>query len=218
VELTMTGANGPEGMTAVLLQLADLTQKIATLDERYAGESRQLQERVAALAAVVNDLKATAASHDEALAALGTLERRITALAESAGEGRAARGGDDSQAYEPPTAPRWWKLDGPERDQAIARLRAWVEQVYRPGSGHLASGLGECWEQHPLCLYLLDWLSELWSVLYLRPERTAGTLAGQAEWHTRLLTAAAEQLGRETRGCRHSAARYGAADRTRAWP
>jgi hypothetical protein len=83
-----------------------------------------------------------------------------------------------------------------------------VEQVYRPGYGHLAAGLGECWEQHALCLYILDWLSELWSVLYLAPARTAGTLAGQAEWHTRLLTAAAGQLARETRGCAHRTASY----------
>jgi hypothetical protein len=83
-----------------------------------------------------------------------------------------------------------------------------VEQVYRPGYGHLAASLGDCWEQHPLCLYILDWLSELWSVLYLAPARTAGTLAGQAEWHTRLLAAAAEQLARETRRCAHSTARH----------
>jgi hypothetical protein len=204
----MAGENGPEGMTAVLLQLADIGQKMAALGERQANDTRHIQERVAALAAIVNDLKGTAASHAEALAALNALERRITALAEQAGPGTTTRDGGASPAYHPPAAPRWWKFAGPDRDQAVAKLRAWVEQVYRPGYGHLAAGLGECWEQHPLCLYTLDWLSELWSVLYLRPERTAGTLAGQAEWHTRLLSAAAEQLARETRGCRHSAAPY----------
>jgi hypothetical protein len=218
VELTMSGANEPEGITAVLLQLADIGQKLAALDQRQASDSRHIQEHVAALAATVNDLKGEAASHAEALAALDSLEGRIAALAQQAGDGKAASDGDESRAYEPSAAPRWWKLDGPERDQAIAKLRAWVEQVYRPGYGHLASGLGECWERHPLCLYVLDWLSELWSVLYLRPGRTAGTLAGQAEWHTRLLTAAAEQLGRETKGCRHCAVRYPAADRTGSRP
>ena len=44
-------------------------------------------------------------------------------------------------------------------------------------------------------------------MLYLQPTRTAGTLAGQAEWHTRLLTAAAEQLAAETRRCGHAATR-----------
>ena len=213
----MTGANEPEGITALLLQLAGIGQKLAALDQRQASDTGHIQERVAALAAIVNDLKGAAASHAEALAALDSLERRITALAQQA-DGRTARDGDDPPVYEPSAAPRWWKLDEPERDQAIAKLRAWVGQVYRPGYGHLASGLGECWEQHPLCLYVLDWLSELWSVLYLRPGRTAGTLAGQAEWHTRLLAAAAEQLGRETRGCRHSATGYRAADRTGSLP
>ena len=42
-------------------------------------------------------------------------------------------------------APRWWKLDGPERDEALNRLRAWVEHIYRPGYGHLAAALGPCW-------------------------------------------------------------------------
>ena len=45
-------------------------------------------------------------------------------------------------------------------------------------------------------------------MLYLAPARTAGTLAGQAEWHTRLLAAAAEQLARETHGCAHGTSRY----------
>jgi hypothetical protein len=40
--------------------------------------------------------------------------------------------------YQPAPAARWWKLDGVERDQALARLRAWVEQVYRPGYPALA--------------------------------------------------------------------------------
>jgi hypothetical protein len=109
--------------------------------------------------------------------------------------------------YQPADSPRFWKLDGPAREDAIARLRAWVEQVYRPGYGHLAGVLGGCWEQHPLCLYTLDWLSELWSVLYLQPGRNTGTLAGQAEWQTRLLTAAAEQMTRETSRCQHAASR-----------
>ena len=95
-------------------------------------------------------------------------------------------------------------MDDPARETATTRLRAWVEQIYRPGYGHLAAALAACWDQHPLCLYTLDWLSELWSVLYLQPRRTAGTLAGQAEWQTRLLSAAADQMARETRRCAHA--------------
>ena len=200
----MTDSMKPDGLTAVLLQLADITARLATLDERQAGDARHLTDRVTALAAIVSDLKGTAASHGEALTALLELDRRLA----EAGAGKPGPDGDDdgrAASYQPPAAPRFWKPDGPDRDQAVSKLRAWIDQVYRPGYGHLAASLGDCWEQHPLCLYILDWLSELWSVLYLQPSRTAGTLAGQAEWHVRLLAAAADLLARETRGCAHRA-------------
>jgi hypothetical protein len=205
VEPAVTGE--PEGMTAVLLQLAGITQQLSALDQRQASETQDLTHRIAAVAALVTQLQSTTASHTQALAALDGLDRQVAGLAATAaGHGP---GGDREQAgYQPPEAPKFWRLDGPARDAAIGKLRAWVEQVYRPGYGHLAASLGDCWDQHPLCLYILDWLSELWSVLYLAPARTAGTLAGQAEWHTRLLAAAAEQLARETRGCTHGTSRY----------
>ena len=155
----MTGE--PEGLTAVLLQLAALTQKLAELDQRQAGDARQLGERAAALATAVNDLTGTTATHAEALATLAGLDSQVAALtAQITGPA-----GDDSRdgpaGYRPSAQPRLWKLDGQARDEAIGRLRAWVEQVYRPGYGHLSASLGDCWEQHPLCLYVLDWLSEL---------------------------------------------------------
>jgi hypothetical protein len=46
-------------------------------------------------------------------------------------------------------------------------------------------------------------------VLYLQPTRTTGTLAGQAEWQTRLLTAVAEQMAAETARCEHATLRAG---------
>jgi hypothetical protein len=202
----MTGE--PEGLTAVLLQLAGITQKLAELDQRRAGDVREFKERIAVLASAVSELKGTTASHAQTLAALDGLDRQVAELAAAAASHLSGDRNGDLSAYQPAAAPKFWKFDGPARDQAISRLHAWVEQVYRPGYGHLAASLGECWEQHPLCLYILDWLSELWSVLYLAPARTQGTLAGQAEWHTRLLAAAAEQLARETRGCAHGTSRY----------
>ena len=56
------------------------------------------------------------------------------------------------------------------RPAGAARPAAgWVDQVYRPGYGHLAATLGPCWAAHDLCLYGLDILAALWSVLYLQP-------------------------------------------------
>jgi hypothetical protein len=166
----------PDALAAALLQLS-----------AHAGQLAELSALGAAL-------RTTQEGQAEILAGLVA---RLDELA-PADEG-------DPVAYTPGNTPQFWRLpDGPEREAAVARLRAWVEQIYRPGYGHLAASLGACWDQHPLCLYTLDWLSELWSVLYLQPRRTAGTLAGQAEWQIRLLAAAAELMKRETSRCQHA--------------
>lgn len=189
-----------DGFAAVLLQLSGTARQLADLEHQQAATTAAIRGRLDALTSVVQQLKADVAGHDETLAGLvhageasGTSEQDRSADA----------GLDAVSGYEPTAAPNWWKLSDADRDTAIAKLRAWVVQIYRPGYGHLARGLCDCWDQHPLCLYVLDWLSELWSVLYLQPARTAATLAAQAEWHTRLLPAAAAQLAQETRGCHH---------------
>jgi hypothetical protein len=144
--------------------------------QRSSAHSTALDQQVAALAAKLTDLVPTHAHGEDV----------------------------DDDSYQPAPTARWWKLTGDDRDQALTRLRAWVEQIYRPGFGHLAAALGLCWDQHPLCLYGLDWLMELWSILYLAPARTAGTIASQAEWQTRLLPALAEQMYLETTRCPHA--------------
>jgi len=109
----------------------------------------------------------------------------------------------DPGGYQPGEPPPWWKLSASSRPEPLARLRAWVEQVYRPGYGHLAATLGPCWETHDLCLYALDIASTLWSVLYLQPGRTPGLVSAQAEYQARILPALADQLRLETSRCGH---------------
>ena len=111
---------------------------------------------------------------------------------------------DDPDGYRPGPAPRWWKLSPDGRQEPVARLRAWVDQVYRPGYGHLAATLGPCWAAHDLCLYGLDILSDLWSVLYLQPGRDPALLSAQAEYQARILPALAAQLMTETTRCGHT--------------
>jgi hypothetical protein len=203
-----------DAITAALLMVSQHAERLAALDEREAGHHRQLGEGLAELgrlaaesAARVDGVQVTVARQTAILDTLDGLDRHVAALADrltnmrvAHGEGREDNG---EHNYGPAPAARWWKLDGDEREQAIIRLRAWVEQVYRPGYGHLATALGGCWEQHPLCLYGLDWLMELWSVLYLTPERSTLILASQAEWQTRLLPGLAEQMHIETTRCQH---------------
>jgi len=108
------------------------------------------------------------------------------------------------RVYTPRPAPRWWNLSGQAREAEIGRLRGFVEQVYRPGFGHLAARLRPCWESHDLCLYCLDIAAELHAVLYLQSRRTVSLLNGQAEYATRVLPALADLMSVETRsGCQH---------------
>jgi len=200
-----------DAITAALLQITQHAERLALLDQREAAHHREIATRLAEMACQLTDTSERVDSiHDIAarqaalLDTLDGLDQQVAALATQLTEIAAPDGTDeDSEAYQPVPAPRWWKLDGADREQALDRLRAWVEQIYRPGYGHLAHALGPCWEQHTLCLYGLDWLMELWSALYLTPWRRPPALASQAEWQTRLLPALAEQMYVETTRCQH---------------
>jgi len=185
----VTGKSGGDVITAVLLQITQQAERLDTLEQREASHHC---ETATALKAI-ND-------------SLSCLDKQIAAVADRLPrfipERQSASDIDDEHGR--PLAPRWWQLDGDEREQAVARLRAWVEQVYRPSYGHLAAALGPCWEQHPLCLFGLHWLMELWSALYLTNQSRTSALASQAEWQTRLLPALAEQMRLETSRCRHA--------------
>jgi hypothetical protein len=203
-------------ITAALLQITQQAERLAVLDEREASHYREIAARLADLAGHVadtseraEDMRVTAERRAAILGSLDGLDKEVAALAARITAIAGARAGEedrepDTDAYRPAPAPRWWKLQGQARDEALARLRAWVEQIYRPGYGHLAAALGLCWDQHPLCLYGLDWLMELWSALYLTEQRRPPVLASQAEWQTRLLPALAEQMYLETTRCQHA--------------
>jgi hypothetical protein len=205
----MTGGHD-DLLNAALIQIAEHAERIADLDEREATHHQdtgqqveQLGERAGTTGARIDALTIILGRHAAVVNSLDGLDDQVAALARQLDD-LAGHSGPAGDSYEPGPAPRWWRLTDTEREAAIARLRAWVEQVYRPGYGHLAAAPPACWELHPLCWYTLDWLSELWSALYLDPRRAASTLAGQAEWQTRLLPAAASQMASDATGCRHS--------------
>jgi hypothetical protein len=203
-----------DALTAMLLQITQHAERLAALDEREAAHSQEIATRLAELAQHLSDTTDTVVGIQTAvgrqaalLSSLDGLDQQVATFAAKLSDlvpAHAHEEADDGDSYQPAPTARWWKLTGGDRDQALARLRAWVDQIYRPGFGHLAAALGPCWDQHPLCLYGLDWLMELWSILYLAPDRTAGTVASQAEWQTRLLPALAEQMYLETTRCQHA--------------
>jgi hypothetical protein len=181
-------------MIAILDQLAAQAEQIARLDARDAASTADADRRLADLAVLARNL-------DGHVAELMALVRPKTT------------GGPDAARQEPgppPPGGRWWKTAGEDRDQAVAALREWVDEVYRPGYGQLAASLGTCWDQHSLCLYALDILAGLWSLLYLAAEQEPAVLSAQAEYQARILPALADQMSAETSRCRHARERLSA--------
>jgi hypothetical protein len=174
-------------ITGLLDRIAAYREQVTRLDTREAEHHTALSGQLAALTDQAAVIGRTLHDHSAALV-------QLTAPSQAAAE---------SDSYCPGPAPAWWKLEADARQEPVARLRAWVEQVYRPGYGHLAAALGPCWDQHDLCLYGLDILAELWSVLYLQPSRSPGLASAQAEYQARILPALADQLRIETNRCGH---------------
>jgi hypothetical protein len=194
-----------DGFDAALRQLADHGERLAVLDQREAEHFRAIGERLAELGTLVTGLGSAVRDQAALLAALQGLDEQVAVLAAQLTSILPAGDGDgEAGFYRPPPAPRWWKLAGQAREEALAKLAGWVEQVYRPGYGQLAATLGPCWGDHPLCLYALDIASELWSVLYLQAKRNPPMLSAQAEYQTRILPALAEQMMIETQRCGHA--------------
>ncbi len=199
-----------DAVAAALIQLATHAERITGLDDREtsrfedtAAKLRQLSEQATATQTTVDAITRILRRHASAVKALSDLDHQVTAIASQVTELADQIAGTSGESYDPVPAPRWWLIADAERQAAVERLRAWVKHVYKPGYGHLAAGLPPCWEHHQLCLYTLDWLSELWSALYLGSHRTASTLAAQAEWQTRLMPAAAAQMTTDATNCRH---------------
>jgi hypothetical protein len=174
-------------ITAIVDQLAAHAEQLTRLDTRHADHHAAVSARLAELTGQTAALGHVVAEHAAALT-------RLTAPSQT---------DPDGDGYCPEPTPAWWKLAADARPEPIARLRGWVEQVYRPGYGHLAASLGPCWPAHDLCLYALDIACELWSVLYLQPARSPALLSAQAEYQARILPALSEQLRIETNTCGH---------------
>jgi hypothetical protein len=186
----------PDPITAALDQLAAHREHITALDTREASHFAEVNEQLTQLTSMITTLGRALVDNTAALARLDALDRQVNDLI-------ASHDADDDSAYEPGPAPQLWKLTPAERQSRLAELRAWVEQVYLPGYGHLAAALRPCWPEHDLCVYGLDILHQLWSALYLQPDRDHGLLSAQAEYQARILPALAAQLSTETTRCGH---------------
>jgi hypothetical protein len=197
-----------DAMATALLQLSEHGERLAVLETREADHFRGISDRLAELGNLVAGLGTVLQDQATILAGFEGTSEQVTSLATRLAGILPDRDGDgDTRMYAPSPVPRWWKLAGDARQESLDKVRSWVEQIYRPGYGQLAAMLGPCWERHLLCLYGLDVLSELWSVLYLQASRDPALLSAQAEYQARIVPAIAEQLMTETTRCGHVAAR-----------
>ena len=182
-------------ITAALQELVGQHDQLTELDARETSHFNTVSNRLTELTDLITGMGKTLEGDTAILARFEALDRQVADLA--------AQLTPDLGGHHPDPAPAWWRLAAAERQEPIARLQAWMEQVYRPGYGHLAATIGPCWPSHDLCLYGLDILSELWSVLYLQPDRSPGLISAQAEYQARILPALADQLRIETNTCGH---------------
>lgn len=116
-------------------------------------------------------------------------------------EGDPGQGGSEP-GYQPAPQLRWHELDDTGRAEVLARIREWVETVYRPQFADGGRDLAPCWDRHLPCIVVLDVLSELHTALFHGYKRSPGRVATQLELLTRTAREAAAVLRLELSGCR----------------
>jgi hypothetical protein len=188
-----------------------LSERLERVDNREADHFRELSKRLGDLGTTLSGVQGTLTGQSKILRDLAGIDEKVNEI-EQAVKALQPKKHKQTDDYQPRPTIRWWQLRGdPEsaddRAAFIARLRYWAEElVFIPGYGYLAAMLPPCWVRHEFCLYTLDWLCESWSVLYITEKRTKSTLAAQAEFQTRILPTACDQLRREGETCEHETA------------
>src|SRR5262245_48705456 len=115
-------------LTAVLDQFAAHREHLSRLDDREARHFAAVSEQLTELAGLITTMGRALADDTAAMTRLETLDRQVTELAAQLG----GPGADNKERYQPGPAPAWQSLTPAERQPAVAELRAWVEEVYRP--------------------------------------------------------------------------------------
>src|SRR5579863_7122202 len=129
----------PDPLAALAAQLDELRGQLA----RYTGETGHLRARLEADSGAVLMLR---------------LE--IKRLSEKIEAAIARRDADE------PQAPYWLGLAREERESALARLRAWVEQVGRVQYRDYFAKLPPCWPSHPAAVIELSTVMAEWLRIY----------------------------------------------------
>ena len=187
----MTADTPGDGLAAALIQISAHAERISGLDTREAGHYQEIAARLRDLAAERRVRQHQDRRHRRHPRPPGRHHRRARRARRP---GRRAR--PPASPNSPPTATKTTMTGGPAtsrsrrhgggnspQQNARRRLTGSAPGSSRstgPATASSPPPSRACWEQHPLCLYTLDWLSELWSVLYLDPGPQRRTLAAQS--------------------------------------
>jgi hypothetical protein len=148
-----TPASGPaDAVTGMLLQITQHAERLAALDEREAGHYREITSRLTELARQLTETServtetseradaahATAARQAAVLNSLDGLDQQVADMVgQLSGMTATRQGGEseqDGKSVQPARIPRWRKLHGDEREEPLARVRAWIEQLPAPAT------------------------------------------------------------------------------------
>ena len=149
----MTASIPGDALGAALLQLASHGERISGLDARETAHYQELAPRLHQLTAEASSLSATIARINETLRrhsmivnGLDGLDRQVEELAQRLAQPAGSGADDAPPGYQPVSPPRWWRLDGRERDtmtgQAPRLGRADLQARIRPDRRHAPRVLG----------------------------------------------------------------------------
>jgi hypothetical protein len=195
-------------MVTAVLKLTDLAARVERVEqsaarriEELAADCAKALAQVAGLREEAGTLGGRADGIEHKLGEVSALLSRMAGQIDDLTKTASPSPGDPAAGYQVNPGPPWWQPGDDRCDDAAERLRDWVAEVYRPVFGYLGSMLGDCWDQHPLCLAYLDVIHEAWCLLYI-PPRDPKMVFAQLDWLTRPLLQAAEVMAAETRPCR----------------
>jgi hypothetical protein len=205
------GHSRSEDTVAAVLRLTGLAaevEKVKTTSAQRFGElARSLEAAREQINGLRDDLGSLGGRADEIERQLGQVGALLKQISEQVEVLATQPAKPQQEGYQVNPTPPWWKPADDRCQDAAARLADWVEEVYRPIFGYLASLLAPCWPRHPLCLAYLDTLHEAWCLLYLS-DRDPQMVFAQLDWLTRPLLQATEVLAAETRKCRDQGRHY----------
>ena len=120
------------GLSAALRQLTQFGERIALLESRVTENLRHVDVTLAGMSGAITTVRAAVDGQAEVLESLDGLGESVALLAAQVAELLPPPEDEPARGYTPRPSVHWWTIDDDERQTAVTRLGAWVEQVYRP--------------------------------------------------------------------------------------